>query len=74
MFFSISNIQIQDEPMNEYLEMDDCAELEEYATKNIGEHCSFKALNARGEIIGVAMNGIIKKPVSILLFISFQCY
>lgn len=51
--------------MNDYLKMDDCVELEEYATKNIGENCSFKALNARGEIIGVAMNGIIKKPVSV---------
>lgn len=50
--------------MNDYLKMDDCKELEEYATKNIGDNCSFKALNSRGEIIGVAMNGIIKKPVS----------
>lgn len=53
--------------MNNYLNMADCVELEEYATKNIGEHCSFKALNSRGEIIGVAMNGIIRKPVSILI-------
>lgn len=50
--------------MNDYLNMADCVELEEYATKNIGEHCSFKALNSRGEIVGVVMNGIIKKPVS----------
>lgn len=50
--------------MNCYLNMADCVELEEYATKSIGENCSFKALNARGEIIGVAMNGIVKKPVS----------
>lgn len=57
--------------MNDYLKMDDCVELEEYATKNIGENCSFKALNARGEIIGVAMNGIIKKPVSVNL--SWKC-
>ncbi|XP_031638698.1 dopamine N-acetyltransferase isoform X3 [Contarinia nasturtii] len=52
----------KDEPMNEYLKMGDCVELEKYTTKSIGEKCSFKALNSRGEIIGVAMNGIVKKP------------
>lgn len=57
--------------MNYYLKLGDCVELEEYATKGIVEKCSFKALNSRGEIIGVAMNGIIKKPVSkIALFAS----
>lgn len=50
--------------MNDYLGMSDCVELEEYAIKNIDENCSFKAINSRGEIIGVAMNGIINKPVS----------
>lgn len=49
--------------------MGDCVELEKYATKSIGEKCSFKAVNSRGEIIGVAMNGIVKKPV-----IFFQSY
>lgn len=49
--------------MNSYLNMGDCVELEKYATKSIAEQSSFKALNSRGEIIGVAMNGIIKKPV-----------
>lgn len=44
--------------------MGDCVELEKYATKSISEKCSFKAVNSKGEIIGVAMNGIIKKPVS----------
>ncbi|XP_055316708.1 arylalkylamine N-acetyltransferase 1 isoform X2 [Sitodiplosis mosellana] len=52
----------KDEPMNNYLNMGDCVELEKYATKSIGEQCSFKALNSRGEIIGVAMNSIVKKP------------
>lgn len=47
--------------MNHYLNMGDCMELEKYATKSIGEKCSFKALNSKGEIIGVAMNGIVKK-------------
>lgn len=55
--------------MNYYLKMGDCVELEKYATKSIGEKCSFKALNSRGEIIGVAMNGIVKKPV--IFFFSF---
>lgn len=50
--------------MNFYLKLGDCVELEEYATKSISEKCSFKALNARGEIIGVSMNGIVKKAVS----------
>lgn len=58
--------------MNDYLNMADCVELEEYATKTIGEHCSFKALNSRNEIIGVVMNGIIKKPVSIALSLANQ--
>lgn len=50
--------------MNFYLKLGDCVELEEYATKSISEKCSFKALNSRGEIIGVSMNGIVKKAVS----------
>lgn len=54
--------------MNHYLNMGDCVELEKYATKSIGKKCSFKALNSRGEIIGVAMNDIVKKPVSFIFF------
>lgn len=51
--------------MNVYLGMgDDCKELEEYSTKSIVDNCSFKALNSNGEIIGVFLNGIVKKPVS----------
>lgn len=58
---------IQDEPMNTYLEMDECKELEEYSIKSISDQCSYKAVNSKGEIVGVAMNGIIKKPVYILV-------
>lgn len=61
--------------MNSYLNLGDCVELEEYATKSIVEKCSFKALNSRGEIVGVTMNGIVKKPVSKsnFVFVVFAC-
>lgn len=49
--------------MNTYLQIDECKELEEYATSCIPEKCSFKATNSKGEIIGVFLNGIIHKPV-----------
>lgn len=55
--------KFQDEPMNTFLQLGECKELEEYATHCIPENCSFKATNSKGEIIGVFLNGIIKKPV-----------
>lgn len=52
--------------MNKYLEIgDDCKELEEYSIKSLPDKCSFKAVNSDGEIVGVFLNGIVKKPVSI---------
>lgn len=52
--------------MNVYLEIgDDCKELEEYSIKSLPDKCSFKAVNSNGEIVGVFLNGIVKKPVSI---------
>lgn len=52
--------------MNKYLDMDDdCKELEDYSTKSIVDNCSFKAVNVEGKIVGVLLNGIVKKPVSI---------
>lgn len=57
--------------MNVYLEIgDDCKELEEYSIKSLPDKCSFKAVNSNGEIVGVFLNGIVKKPVSILLMIE----
>lgn len=55
------NIYSQDEPMNIYLQLGDCPELEYWATKYIKDGCSFKALNTKNEIIGVILNGIIHK-------------
>jgi hypothetical protein len=55
---------MQDEPLNKFLDMDDCNELEEYTLKCIPEQCSFKAVNAQGEIIGVAINGLMRRPVN----------
>lgn len=50
--------------MNRYLNLGECKELEDYATKSLPERCSFKAVNSNGEIVGVAVNGVIKRPVS----------
>lgn len=49
--------------MNTFLDLGECKELEEYATHCIPENCSFKATNSKGEIIGVFLSGIIRKPV-----------
>lgn len=47
--------------------MGECQDLEDYATKSIPDGCSFKALDSKGRIVGVTLNGIIKRPVSLLL-------
>lgn len=52
----------QDEPLNTYLDLGECPELEEYASKSIKDGCSFKAMSSSGEIIGVFLNGIMKRP------------
>jgi arylalkylamine N-acetyltransferase len=52
----------KDEPLNTYLELGECEELEKYCLKSIKDGCSFKAVNSKGEIIGVFLNGIIQKP------------
>ncbi|XP_055838049.1 arylalkylamine N-acetyltransferase 1 isoform X2 [Episyrphus balteatus] len=52
----------KDEPLNTYLNLGECEELEEYSVKSIPEKCSFKAVNKQGEIIGVFMNGIMRRP------------
>lgn len=55
----------QDEPLNQFLNLGECKELEKYSLKCIGERCSFKAVHDNGDIIGVFISGILKRPVSI---------
>lgn len=52
----------KDEPLNTFVNLGECKELEKYSTKNLHEHCSYKAINGRGEIVGVNINGLINKP------------
>ncbi|XP_058820402.1 arylalkylamine N-acetyltransferase 1 isoform X3 [Topomyia yanbarensis] len=52
----------KDEPLNTFVELGECKELEKYSTKCLHEHCSFKAVNSRGEIVGVNINGLINRP------------
>lgn len=52
----------KDEPLNTFVNLGECKELEKYSTKNLHEHCSFKAVNGRGEIVGVNINGLINRP------------
>lgn len=52
--------------MNGCLGLGECKELEVFASKSIPERCSFKAVDANGQIVGVAINGVVKKPVSSL--------
>lgn len=52
----------KDEPLNTFVNLGECKELEKYSTKNLHEHCSFKAVNGRGEIVGVNINGLVHKP------------
>jgi arylalkylamine N-acetyltransferase len=47
------------------VELGECKDLEAYCLKSIPDGCSFKAVNADGEIIGVFLSGMIKKPVSL---------
>lgn len=60
--------------MNTFLSLGECKELEEYSLKSMSDKCSFKAVNANGEIVGVAMNGIVKKPVSVQILIIYYKY
>lgn len=52
----------KDEPLNTFVNLGECKELEKYSTKHLHEHCSFKAVNSRGEIVGVNINGLVQKP------------
>uniref|UniRef100_A0AAG5DRM4 aralkylamine N-acetyltransferase n=2 Tax=Anopheles atroparvus TaxID=41427 RepID=A0AAG5DRM4_ANOAO len=58
----LKRLFFKDEPLNKYVQLGECKELEKYCTKNLSEHSSFKAVNSRGEIVGVTLNGTIMKP------------
>jgi len=51
----------KDEPLNKAINLGECKDLEEYSLKCIPYKCSFKAVNTNGEIIGVFLNGLLKK-------------
>ncbi|XP_017476326.1 PREDICTED: dopamine N-acetyltransferase [Rhagoletis zephyria] len=52
----------KDEPLNSFLNLGDCKELEEYTIKCIKDNCSYKAVHTNGELIGVFLNGLLKRP------------
>lgn len=63
IFYVYMHTNKQNEPLNVYLKMGDCMELEEWATQNIAECTSFKAVNSEGEMIGIVLNAFMHKPV-----------
>ncbi|XP_067629663.1 arylalkylamine N-acetyltransferase 1 isoform X2 [Eurosta solidaginis] len=52
----------KDEPLNTFLDLGHCPELEEYSLKCIKDNCSFKAVHNNGELIGVFLNGLLRRP------------
>ncbi|XP_058126033.1 arylalkylamine N-acetyltransferase 1 [Anopheles ziemanni] len=58
----LKRLFFKDEPLNTYVQLGECKELEKYCTKSIHEQSSFKAVNSRGEMVGVILNGMITKP------------
>ncbi|KAH8261512.1 hypothetical protein KR044_010548, partial [Drosophila immigrans] len=52
----------KDEPLNTYLNLGECSDLEKYSMKSLGDNCSYKAVTKSGEIIGVFINGLLKRP------------
>lgn len=63
-------MRAQDEPLNNFLQLGECPELEVYCTESIPEGTSFKAVTRSGEIIGVSLNGLVLKPVSLVILLS----
>lgn len=62
MYFTF--VCLQDEPLNTYLSLGECKELEEYSVKCIKDGCSFKAVAKNGEIIGVFLNAVMHRPAT----------
>ncbi|XP_019893725.2 arylalkylamine N-acetyltransferase 1 isoform X1 [Musca domestica] len=54
----------KDEPLNTFLNLGECKELEEYSVKCIKDGCSFKAVAKNGEIIGVFLNALMHRPAA----------
>ncbi|EDX15637.1 GD15464 [Drosophila simulans] len=52
----------KDEPLNTFLDLGECKELEKYSVKTIPDKCSYKAVNKKGEIIGLFLNGLMRRP------------
>ncbi|EDW85661.1 uncharacterized protein Dwil_GK23036, isoform A [Drosophila willistoni] len=52
----------KDEPLNTFLDLGECKELEKFSLKPIKDNCSYKAVNKNGEIIGVFLNGLMRRP------------
>lgn len=50
--------------MNTYLQLGDCPELEVWATRYLAENCSFKAVDPAGRIIGLIINGVMRKSAA----------
>ncbi|XP_055381636.1 arylalkylamine N-acetyltransferase 1-like [Condylostylus longicornis] len=53
---------LKDEPNCKKMGITHCDDAEKYLTKNLGDNCSFKAVDENGKIIGVVSNGIGRKP------------
>ncbi|XP_011191301.1 arylalkylamine N-acetyltransferase 1 isoform X1 [Zeugodacus cucurbitae] len=51
----------KDEPLNKFLDLGDCKELEEYTLKCVKDNCSFKAVHNNGDLIGIFLNGLLKR-------------
>ncbi|ALC40789.1 Dat, partial [Drosophila busckii] len=51
----------KDEPLNTFLDLGECKELEKYSVKSLKDNCSYKAVNKNGEIIGVFLNGLMHR-------------
>ncbi|KAL7737776.1 hypothetical protein ACLKA6_006166 [Drosophila palustris] len=54
----------KDEPLNTFLNLGECKELENYSMKSLKDNCSYKAVNKNGEIIGVFINGLLRRSAS----------
>ncbi|XP_030563113.1 dopamine N-acetyltransferase isoform X1 [Drosophila novamexicana] len=52
----------KDEPLNTFLDLGECKELEQFSVKPLKDNCSYKALNKKGEIIGVFINELMRRP------------
>ncbi|EDV37500.1 uncharacterized protein Dana_GF11376 [Drosophila ananassae] len=52
----------KDEPLNTFLDLGECKELEKYSLKPLTDNCSYKAVDKDGKIIGIFLNGLLRRP------------